>query len=65
MVCSERRRLAEAYRESVDRFREAVSALDDEKASEFESLYRYSERLREVAEVNRIALEEHRRKHRC
>ena len=65
MVCAERKRLAEAYRESVDRFREAVSALDDQRGSVFESFYRYSERLREAAELDRIALEEHRRKHRC
>ena len=64
MVCAERKRLAEAYRESVDRFREAVSALDDQKGSVFESFYRYSEPLRETAELDRIALEEHRHKHR-
>ena len=65
MICFERKRLAEAYRESVHQFRDAVSALDDQKASEFESFYRYSERLREAAELDRIALEEHRRQHRC
>jgi hypothetical protein len=66
MACEERHRLAREYRKSVNAFRDAVFATKGRlKGAEYESAYRTSEKFRIAAEQARIALEQHRSKHKC
>lgn len=66
MLCPERARLLMEYRTRVDRFREAVAAIQIiERADDFHEAYDASEKLRLDADEARVALEEHRKQHHC
>jgi hypothetical protein len=65
MICKERKQLADAYRESVDKFRDAVSTMRQLQGGAFNRAFAESEALRIVADEARRALEIHRLQHRC
>lgn len=65
MVCLERLRLAVDYQSQVQAFRDAVLALLDLHGLEFRKAYAASERFRLGAKKARIALQDHRKIHRC
>jgi hypothetical protein len=65
MICRERKNLADKYRDSVDKFRDAVAALSNVKDAGFDRAYSESELLRMEVEQAKNALEWHRRAHRC
>jgi len=65
LICSERNRLAKEYDACVDRFRVAVSALENLLGADFDRAYVTSEKHRIASEKARIALDQHRVEHRC
>ena len=64
-ICTEREQLAEEYHACVDRFRVAVSALENLLGADFDRAYDTSEKHRVAAEKARLALDWHRSEHRC
>jgi len=65
MPCTELERLTEEYRACVDRFRIAVSALENLLGAAFDRVYETSEKHGVAAEKARLALDRHRSEHRC
>jgi hypothetical protein len=65
MICPERVRLAHEYSVSVDSFRDSVLALKDLRSVEFDRAYEVTVVRRAALEKARMALEHHRREHRC
>jgi hypothetical protein len=64
VTCGERNRLAEEYDACVDRFRTAVSALENLLGADFDRAYDTSEKHRVAAQKARLALDRHRSEHR-
>jgi hypothetical protein len=65
MICLERLRLAVDYQFHVQAFRDAVLDLLDLRGLQFRKAYAASEQFRVSAKKARIALQDHRKVHRC
>lgn len=65
MYCSERERLVARYEAATRTYSIAVQALSDKRSHEFRVAYAETERMRQVCEHARIALDRHSIEHGC